>query len=375
MAIVSIENIKLTGLAACVPQFEYNNNDYDLIPPAERTLLINTIGVEKRRMAGARITTSDMCQKAAGKLFEEMQISPAEIDIVIFVSQSRDYILPCTAIVLQNKMGIPVTSLAFDVPLGCSGYVYGMYIMGSILSKGQIKKGLLLVGDISTMSTSYLDPSTFPLFGDSGTATVFEYDKTAEPVWFNLQSDGGGWEAISIPEGGTRNFPKEDSFRLKEVMPGIKRNRFQLHLNGIEVFNFSLREVVPNIKTLLSHISKNTADFDYYLFHQANKLMNESIRKKLKLGPEKVPYTLNKYGNTSSASIPLTMVSEIRKELKENELNLILSGFGVGLSWGSAAVKTNKIICPELMEYPNLGDKTPVFKISDNDTVPKSEIK
>ncbi len=364
MAIVNIENIKLTGLAACVPQFEYDNNDYDLIPPAERSLLINTIGVEKRRMAGAKITTSDMCQRAAEKLFSEIHISPSEIDLVIFVSQSRDYILPCTAIVLQNKMGIPMTSLAFDVPLGCSGYVYGLYIMGSMMMKGQLKKGLLLVGDISTMSTSYLDPSTFPLFGDSGTATILEYDTTAEPVWFNLQSDGAGWEAICIPEGGTRNFPKEDSFILKEVMPGIKRNRFQLHLSGIDVFNFSLREVAPNIKALLAHISKETTDFEYYLFHQANKLMNESIRKKLKLGPEKVPYTLHKYGNTSSASIPLTMVSEIRKELEERELKLILSGFGVGLSWGSVAIKTNKIVCPELVEYPNLGDKTPQYKIS-----------
>lgn len=362
MAIVSVENIKITGLAACVPQFEYNNNDYELIPAQERTLLINTIGVEKRRMAGAKITTSDLCQKAAEKLFEETHISPTEIDLIIFISQSRDYILPCTAIVLQHKMGIPMTSLAFDVPLGCSGYVYGLYIMGSMLSKGQIKKGLLLVGDISTMSTSYLDPSTFPLFGDSGTATILEYDITAQPLWFNLQSDGSGWEAISIPEGGTRNFPTEDSFMLKEVTPGIKRNRFQLHLNGIDVLNFSLREVTPNIKVLLKNISKETADFDFYLFHQANKLMNESIRKKLKLSPEKVPYTLNKYGNTSSASIPLTMVSEIRNELKEKELSLILSGFGVGLSWGSVAVKTNKIICPEVIEYPNLGDKTPVFK-------------
>lgn len=366
MAIVNIENVKITGLAACVPQFEYNNNDYDLIPPAERTLLINTIGVEKRRMAGSKITTSDMCQKAAEKLFSEMNITPAEIDLVIFVSQSRDYILPCTAIVLQNKMGIPMTSLAFDIPLGCSGYVYGLYVMGSMIQKGQLKKGLLLVGDISTMSTSYLDPSTFPLFGDSGTATILEYSAEAEPIYFNLQSDGAGWEAISIPEGGTRNFPKEDSFILKEVMPGIKRNRFQLHLSGIDVFNFSLREVAPNIKALLANLSKEANDFDFYLFHQANKLMNESIRKKLKLSTEKVPYTLHKYGNTSSASIPLTMVSEIRNELQEKNLSLILSGFGVGLSWGSVAIKTDKIVCPEVIEYPNLGDKTPVFKISDN---------
>jgi len=365
MAIVSVENIKISGISACIPQFEYNNHDYDLLSLQDRELLINTIGVEKRRMAGTHITTSDMCQMAAEKLLPLMSLTPSDIDVLIFVSQSRDYILPCTAIILQSKMGLPKTTLAFDIPLGCSGYVYGLYILGSMLSKGQIKRGLMLVGDISSLSSCYLDPSTFPLFGDSGTATVMEYDPNAKEMFFNLQSDGSGWEAISIPEGGTRNYPTDDSFQIKEVFPGIKRSRFHLQLNGIDVFNFTLREVAPNINALLKHLSKTIADYDYYVFHQANKLMNETIRKKLKLGPEKVPYTLHKYGNTSSGSIPLTMVSEIRQELEQKELSLILSGFGVGLSWGSVALTTNKIVCPAIIEYPNLGDKTPHPKIPD----------
>lgn len=365
MALASVENVRFSGLAACIPQFEYNNIDYDLLSKEDNELLIKTIGVEKRRMAGPHITASDMCQMAAEKLLSKMSVNASEIDILIFVSQSRDYVLPCTAIVLQDKMGLPKTSLAFDIPLGCSGYVYGMFVLGSLLSKGQLKKGLLLVGDISSLSSCYLDPSTFPLFGDSGTATLLEYDPAAKPMWFNMQSDGAGWEAISIPEGGTRNYPKEDSFLIKEVAPGIKRSRFHLQLNGIDVFNFTLREVAPNINVLLKHLSKTTEDYQYYIFHQANKLMNETIRKKLKLVPEKVPYTLHKYGNTSSGSIPLTMVSEIRKELEEKPLSLIFSGFGVGLSWASAAIETDKIICPELIEYPNLGDKTPQPKIED----------
>lgn len=365
MALVSVENVKFTGLASCVPQFEYKNVDYDVLSDEENKILINTIGVETRRMAGIHITTSDMCQMAAEKLLSQMSLKPSDIDLLIYVSQSRDYILPCTAILLQDKMGLPKTSLAFDIPLGCSGYVYGLYVMGSLLSKGQIKKGLLLAGDISTLSSCYLDPSTFPLFGDSGNATVLEYDPDAKPMWFNLQSDGAGWEAISIPEGGSRNLPKEDSFMIKEVMPGIKRSRFHLQLNGIDVFNFTLREVAPNINVLLKHLSKTTEDYQYYVFHQANKLMNETIRKKLKLTPEKVPYSLNKYGNTSSGSIPLTMVSEIRNQLIEKPLSLILSGFGVGLSWASMTLETDKIICPDIIEYPNLGDKIPQPKIPD----------
>lgn len=354
MAILSVENICISGLSACVPLQEYNNNDYELLTEQEKKAVITTTGVEKRRVAGRAITTSDMCEMAAKKLFEEMNCSPSEIDVLIFVSQSRDFALPCTAIILQDKLGMPKQTLAFDVPLGCSGYIYGLYIMGSLLSKGELKRGLLLVGDISSNSASYFDQSSFPLFGDAGTATILDYKHGAPPMNFNLQSDGSGWEAISIPEGGIRKYATRDSFDYDIIDQGIKRNRFHLVLDGIEIFNFALREVSPNIKVLLKNISKTIDEYDFYLFHQANKLINETLRKMLRVPPEKVPYTIHKFGNTSSASIPLTMVSEIRGDLQNKSLSLLLSGFGVGLSWGSVSLNTDKIVCPELLEYPNL---------------------
>jgi len=359
MAVVSLENIRLSGLSACVPLKEYDNNNYELLTDLEKKAVITTTGVEKRRVAGRDITTSDMCEMAAKKLFEEMPCDPSEIDLLIFVSQSRDYPLPCTAIILQDKLGIPKQTLAFDVPLGCSGYVYGLYIMGSLLSKGELKKGLLLVGDISSNSASYFDQSSFPLFGDAGTATILEYKPGVPPMWFNLQSDGSGWEAISIPEGGIRNYHNRDSFKYVTIDQGIRRNRFHLVLDGIEIFNFALREVTPNIKILLKHISKTIDTYDYCFFHQANKLINETLRKMLRLPAEKVPYTIHKFGNTSSASIPLTMVSEIREELTSKPLSLLMSGFGVGLSWGSVSLNTDKIVCPALLEYPNLDSTMP----------------
>ena len=218
------------------------------------------------------------------------------------------------------------------------------------MSTAKIKKGLLLVGDISSFSLNKKDKSTYPLFGDAGTATSLEYDENASQMHFNLRSDGSGAKSIIIEDGGLRNPLTEDSYKEQEVEKGIIRNRRNLSLDGLEVFNFSLREVAPNIKELMQFNNTDISDYNYFVFHQANKLMNESIRKKLKVESEKVPYSLKEYGNTSSASIPLTIVTELSEEEKENNNSFLFSGFGVGLSWGSVALKTNKLICPPIIE-------------------------
>ena len=219
-----------------------------------------------------------------------------------------------------------------------------------MMATGAIKKGLLLTGDISTLNTSYRDKSAFPLFGDAGTATAVEINPAAEPMKFNLQTDGSGYEAIIIPDGGIKNFAnKETSFEYHEISEGIIRNQLNIVLDGIKVFNFSLREVKPNILKLFSEYEVSSDDVDYYVFHQANLLMNNTIRKQLKLSPEKVPNSLKKYGNTSSASIPLTIVTELSEAVSNNKLKLLFSGFGVGLSWGSVLLNLEKIVCPPIL--------------------------
>ncbi|MEO6883136.1 MAG: ketoacyl-ACP synthase III [Bacteroidia bacterium] len=350
MAFLSVKNIKIAGIAACVPKNEESNLDYDWISLAERELLIKTTGIAKRRVALDGLCTSDMCYASANTLFQELNIDRSEIDIVIFVSQSPDYFLPATSIILQDRLQLPKTTMAFDMQLGCSGYVYGLSVISNLMNANKFRKGLLMVGDKSSFSQSKKDKSTYPIFGDAGTATLLEYNEKADQMDFNLQSDGSGYKAIIIPDGGTRSPYNKDSETMVEIEKGIIRSRKNLVLDGLEVFNFSLREATPNINNLLKHIGKTTADFDYFLFHQANKLMNESIRKKLKIAPEKVPYSLTNYGNTSSASIPLTIVTELTEKIKNKKISLLLSAFGVGLSWGSATLKTENLICPKLIE-------------------------
>lgn len=350
MAFFQVPNIRIAGISACVPESEFHNKDYDWIGEKERVTLIKTIGVESKRHAQKGTTTSDLCYESANKLIDELGWNKSEIDLLVFVSQSRDYIIPATAGLLQSRLGLSKSCIAFDISLGCSGYVYGLSVIGSMMATGAIKKGLLLTGDISTLNTSYKDKSAFPLFGDAGTATAVEICKDGAPMKFNLQTDGSGYDAIIIPDGGIRNFAdKETSFEYHEISDGIIRNNLNIVLDGIKVFNFSLREVKPNILKLLKEYDISIDDIDYFVFHQANLLMNETIRKQLKLTPEKVPVSLKKYGNTSSASIPLTIVTELSKQVTSTKLNILLSGFGVGLSWGSVQLELDNIVCPPIL--------------------------
>lgn len=350
MAIFSVSNVSLRGVSAAVPIAEESNRDYTPLTEKEINLLIKTTGVEYRRRAPVECCTSDYCFEAAKKLMAELNWQASEVELLVFVSQSRDYFLPSTAIILQHKLGLPETALAFDIGLGCSGFVYGISVIASMLNNSGIKKALLLCGDVSTTSVSYQDKSTYPLFGDAGTAAALEFNENAAPIRFNMQSDGKGYQSIIIPDGGCRNPLNEESEQMIEVEKGVVRRKKDLWLNGMDVFNFSVTKVPANVNAMLQKYEVERESLDFFVMHQANFLMNETIRKILNIDAAKVPYSLRHFGNTSSASIPLTMVTSMAKELMTSERKLLLSGFGVGLSWGSIIIDTENLVIPDLIE-------------------------
>lgn len=349
MAVFSINNVSINGVAACVPVSVESNLEYDWISPEERNLLIKTTGVLNRRITNKESFASDLCFTAAKKLLTESHTDPSEIEIIIFVSQSKDYILPSSAIILQDRLGLPKSCLAFDVPLGCSGYVYGLSIIAGIMNSARLKKGLLLAGDTSSLSLNWKDKSAYPLFGDAGSATLLEYNENGK-MDFNLQTDGSNYKAIIIPHGNSRRQIDAESDIEEELEKGVIRKKRNIWLNGLDIFNFSVREVPPNVHALLAFSNTSIEDIDYFVMHQANLLLNETIRKKLKIPANKVPYSLKDYGNTSSASIPLTMVTNLKNELTTRKNKLLLSGFGVGLSWGSVILNTENLLMPHIIE-------------------------
>ncbi len=342
MGFLTVKNTAIKAIYTSVPKQKVFTKDYEWVTVAERDLFAKTTGIIERRVASLTTTCSDLCFQAADELLNDLNCRD-EIDLLLFVSQSPDYFLPATAVILQDKLGLSKSTLAFDINLGCSGYVYGLSVVGQFLQNGNFRKALLLCGDKSTISTNYKDKSSFPLFGDAGSATLLEFDKSADEWFAHLASDGSGKDSIIIEHGHSRHPYGSVSDEYIEYEPGVIRTKKHLALNGMDVFNFALKEVAPSIKLMLENFDINIDDIDYFVLHQANKLINESVRKKLKVAPEKVPYSIQNFGNTSSASIPLTICTCLKEKIESEQLTLLLAGFGVGFSWGSVVLKTSKI--------------------------------
>lgn len=350
MAKFSIKGIAIKGVCASVPASREDNIAYPHLGKEDIAKLIELTGIEERRVAPAEMCTSDLCLAAAEKLLAELQWQKSEIEVLVFVSQTPDYILPNTAPVLQDKLGLPKSCIAFDIPLGCSGYVYGLSVVAGMMKASGLQKGLLLCGDTITKYISETDKSAKPLFGDAGSATALAAADETEVMHFDLGTDGSGYKAIIIPNGAARNPVTKESLEVKMVEDGISRNSCQLVLEGMDVFSFGITTVPKAVAGLLEHFSLNNDSIDYFIFHQANLMMNKMIGKKLKVPAEKMPMSLAKFGNTSCTTLPLTMVTAIRQTLQQQHNRLLLCGFGVGLSWGSVFVETNNIVVPDLIE-------------------------
>lgn len=358
MANLDIKNVKISFVAAAVPGKVVRNADYDWITPDERKQVVEVTGVEERRFAPRGVCTSDMAVELANRFFLSSNWKRSDIDLLIFVSQSRDYVLPNTACILQDRLGLNRQCIAFDIPLGCSGFVYGLSVISSMLEagKGMLKKALLIAGDVSSYDLNYRDKSSYPLFGDAVSLTALEYSPDNEgKMMFSLWTDGKGFDALYIPDGGTRNNFNDDTFIDVEISEGIWRNRKNVVIDGGRIFQFTMLEVAKNIREVLA-LSGTPADaVDMFFLHQANKLMNETVRKQLKQPAEKFPLSIGRYGNTSSASVPLTMVSSSQPLSGKK---IILSGFGVGLSWASAFITQPELVVLPLLELNFENDTT-----------------
>lgn len=351
MADVKINNIRIAGIAACVPENVDHIADYTLISESERAGFMKTVGVYERRMVSKGVVTSDLCAQAAVHLMKKLEWDPSTINALVFVTQTSDYVIPSTSIILQHRLGLPESCMAFDMNLGCSGYVVGLQVASSLINPTGIRRVIFLAGDVSSINMSYHDKSTYPLFGDAGSATAIEYCENAPEAIFSTGSDGKQFDALYVKAGGTRHMATAESFEYKEYPGGIKRNDTQMILDGLRVFNFSITNVPPQIENILRQASASVETTDMFFLHQANRIMVETIRKKLRIEPEKCPYSIDLFGNTSSASIPVTMCHSIGNSSIQQSLNVVLSGFGIGLSWASAWVSLKNALILPIVEY------------------------
>ncbi len=348
MAFLDIRDVSVRGISACVPSHAESIQEIYRWDGADT--FIGSTGIASRRRAADSVTAADLCVAAAEELIAQLGWEKSGIDAVVFVSQTPDYILPATSCVVQRNLGLSKDCYALDISLGCSGWVYALSVISALMQNGTIRKGLLLAGDTVTKLCSPGDKSTFPLFGDAGTATALEHDPHSSGLKFVFNNDGNGYETIICREGGFRAPVTGDSLKVRAHGDGIRRRGTDLELDGMDVFSFGITKAPKSVKELCVHFGIDTGNVDLFTFHQANRMMNEMIRKKLKLPGDKVPYCLDEFGNTSCASIPLTLVTREREKLTTGKLAHVACGFGVGLSWGSVYFETDRIVVPKLTE-------------------------
>ena len=317
MSQLTINNVRIAGMSACVPATVEENLSLPIYKEQSDALkVIASTGIERHHKVDAGTTASDLTVKAVEALLENMGWQPQDIDCFAYVCTSRDYIAPQTACVLQNCLKLRSDCCVFDLPFGCSGWVYGMSIVGSLMSHGTFKRAILVAAETNTQNRNPLDTTVRPLFGDAATATALEYDEQrARPMNFMYGVDGSGFQAVWAPYGGMRNPVTPEALQEKEVAPGVFRRDVDMVVNGMDVFGFAIKRPPQSLKELIATFNIDVETVDLLLLHQANKFIDEKIRKSVKIPPEKTPYCLEEYGNVTSASIPLTMVSRCRETL------------------------------------------------------------
>lgn len=339
MANLQFNGVGIRAVAACVPAEISRNADAlrGILPDAEIEKTIAAIGIREKRIAPKNICTSDLCAAAAEKLFaDNPEISRDEIDVLLFMSQTADFRVPATAPILQHRLGLSQNCAAFDLSLGCSGYVYALSTAFAYANLPNVRRVLLLDGETFSKLVNPRDRVNAPLYGDAGTATLIEKSPAFGVSHFVLKTDGSGADFVKIPAGGCRVPASAETLREKPDSDGNVRSECEVFMDGMEIFNFAIRCVPAVLKETAALAGFAPADADCVIFHQANKMMTDFLAARMKIPAAKTPYSLGEFGNTSSASIPLTL-AYCGNAFASRE-RALLCGFGAGLSWGAAAL-------------------------------------
>lgn len=353
MAFIQIPKVTIRGMAACVPSEIEENASLAMYTPEEASQIIESTGIERKHIVPDGVTASDLCIKAAEKLIEDLGWDRETIDAIGYFTQMADYVNHPTVFVTHQALGLSEDCACYDYFHGCPGWLISLSSMASLVSTGAVKRALLLGGDNDSKHIYKSYREERPLFGDCGTATAIEFDPQAKDMSFVIGTRSSDGIALARKNGGERNpytletFQREMDLRSGKITPDETGEA----MDGMSVFSFGITAPPKSVKTLCDNIGIELDSIDKLVLHQANLFMVKKIAKKLKVDLEKVPSCLKDYGNTTSASIPLTIVSQCQKEYGEKHMKTIACSFGTGLSWGSVYFETENLVCPEVIQY------------------------
>lgn len=354
MAKAVFEGVRIAGVAGAVPSARVNNlTDHVFCPEDDRRKIVELTRVAEYRKAGPELCASDLCQAAAERLLSALGLTAGAVDAIVFATMTPDYRVPSTACLLQDRLGCSTQVVAYDINMGCSGYIVGLFNACSLIAGGGLRRVLLLAGDTQTKLCHDEDKNVVFILGDGGTATLLEAAPGAAPMVIELMTDGSRYKNLYVPAGGFRRPSTPDTREVRLAPDAGLRSEDHLFMNGMEIFKFSVTDVVKTLTAFMAAEALTPDGVGALFLHQANGFMNDKIARKLKFSPAQVPTTIGFYGNTGSASIPLTIAHHLSANGSKAAERAVLCGFGVGLSWGVATTTFDGICAPGVVDVPS----------------------
>ena len=329
--------VKIANIEYYLPEKVLTNDQLaEQFPDWSSDRIEKKIGIRERRIVKEDETALDLALKAAEKVLKNY--NKDKIDFLMLCTQSSDYYLPTSACVLQNKLGLKTDIGAFDYNLGCSGFIYGLALAKSLINSNIATNILLITSETYTKHIHHKDKSNRTIFGDAAAAIVIEKLEEEHIGEFVLGTDGSGYKNLIVPNGGLRNKYNPNAKEIDDGSGSIRTNN-NLYMNGPEIFNFTIKAVPKVVSETLEKNNTTLEELDYVIFHQANRYMNDYLRKKINIPKEKFYLNLLHTGNTVSATIPIAIKDALDNKLIKKGDKVLLVGFGVGYSWGGTTIK------------------------------------
>jgi 3-oxoacyl-[acyl-carrier-protein] synthase-3 len=350
MALLKANHMKIAGVCGALP--EEKRSVFAIGAPAfdRRTVekVTSAVGTRELYVARADQTAADLCFAAAERLLETLRWDRASVDGLIFISQSPDYQMPATSCVLQDRLRLPKDCVTVDVNLGCSAFVYGLFLAAHLIELRTCERVLLLVGDVLRRQLSPFDKNLTFVLSDAGSAAALVYSDEESPSVFLARSDGSGCEKLIRSAGAARTPSSETTRALREDADGNRRSAEHIYMDGKGVFTFVVKEIPEILTGCMEARGWDPGDVDAFLLHQANAYMLRYLAKRAKIPMEKIPINIEKYGNTNGSTIPF-LLCDLADGLLKKERNIEMSGFGVGLSVAAAAMRLGALRCGEIV--------------------------
>lgn len=352
-------HVKISGISVAVPSLSVPVESYNAVFGEEVVSKFSEMtGVKSVCRCIPQQTASDLGFEAAQNLLNQFGIDKSEIGILVFVSQKPDYRSPSTAFILHSRLGLSENCTSFDINLACSGYIYGLQTVLSLLENSDAKKALLITADTSVKSLAPEDRTMIMLFGDSGSATLVEKTEEDCSIKIGMRTDGNRFKSIITPSGAYRNrFISTERVKWSD---DISRSDYDTHMKGMDVFGFSITDVPKLLKDFMEATETTPENYDYFSLHQANMYILKQLARKLKIPFEKIPLSLDRYGNNSSNSVPLVLADHFGS-ITSGSFRTLMAGFGAGLSWACCDTSIDYSVILPLLKTDNYYKEAPVL--------------